>query len=137
MKKIKRIWRGGMTRPLIYMTFTRFILALFITLLADYFLSPSAGRDLKETVFLLAAVIFAVLGWIALLRLDGIRLPKFMMLRVNPRKKPSRMYGDMIDFVDENVPETFEELEDNEKDVCILGADAFCFAVFLILAAVM
>ena len=135
MKKLKQIWRGGMTRPLIYMTFTRFILALFIALMADFLLAPNAGRSLKETVFLLAAALFFVLAWIAWLRLDGIRLPKFMMLRLNPRKKPANMlYGDMIDYVDEHPPETFEELEDDEKDVCILAADTVCFVLFLIIA---
>lgn len=134
MKKLKEIWRRELLRPMIYMTFTRFILGLFIALLADFFLSASAGRNLKETLFLLTSAVFAVLFWIAWLRLDGIKLPKFMMKRINPRKKPSRMYGDMIDYVDENAPETFEDLEDNEKDVCILGADAACCILFLIIS---
>lgn len=136
MKKIKSIWRSGMLRPLIYMTFTRFVLSLFIALMVDFFLSPAVGRNLKETIFLIVTALFAILAWIAWLRMDGIKLPKFMMLRLNPRKKPSRMYGDMIDYVDENAPETFEELEDDEKDVCILGADAVCFLLFLIAALI-
>ena len=66
MKKIKEIYEPYMTRPTVYMTFTRFILALCITLLADFFLSPRAGRPLKQTLFSLTAIIFAALaaaGW--------------------------------------------------------------------------
>ena len=137
MKKIKEIWRKGMLRPFIYLTFTRFILLLFIVLMVNFLLSPSVGRDLKEVLFLLAASFFLIFVWIAWLRLDGIRLPKFMMLRLNPRKKPSKMlYGDMIDYVDERAPETFEDLEDNEKDVCILGSDVICLFLFLLIALI-
>ena len=131
MKKIRDIFEPYMVRPLIYMTFTRFVLSLFILLLIDFFLSPKAGRPIKGTVFLLGSAVFAVLALIARLRLDGLRLPKLLMMRVNPRKKPSRMYGDMIDYIDERPEIAFEDLDDREKDICILAADLFCFIVFL------
>ena len=121
-----------MVRPLIYMTFTRFILSLALILLADHFIAPLAGRPVKGTAFLLAAFLFAALAWVAYLRLDGMKLPQVMMLRVNPAKKPARSYGDMIDHVDERPGITFEDLDDNEKDLCILAADLFCFLVFLL-----
>ena len=134
MKRIKKKWQPYMLRPFIYMTFTRFILALAAALLADFFLSPGAGRPLKEPAFLLTGTLFALLAVIAWLRLDGVKLPKVMMLRINPRKKPARMYGDMIDYVDEQPQVAFEDLDDGEKDVCILGADLFCCAAFLVLS---
>ena len=120
-----------MVRPLVYMSFTRFVLSLFILLLIDFFLSPNAGRPIRSTLFLLGSAFYAVLAMIAWLRLDGLKLPKLLMMRVNPRKKPSRMYGDMIDYVDEQPVITFEDLDDREKDICILAADLFCFIVFL------
>ncbi|MBQ8081398.1 MAG: hypothetical protein IJ240_05825 [Clostridia bacterium] len=132
MQKIREKWQPYMLRPLIYMTFTRFLLALTAALLIDFFFSAGAGRSLKETAFLLVGFLFALLAVIAWLRLDGIQLPKLMMLRINPRKKPSRMYGDMIDYIDEQPQIAFEDLDDGEKDICILGADAFCCAAFLI-----
>ncbi len=134
MKRIREKWQPYMLRPFIYMTFTRFILALAAALLADFFLSPGAGRPLKEPAFLLAGALFALLAVIAWLRLDGVKLPKVMMMRINPRKKPARMYGDMIDYVDEQPQVAFEDLDDGEKDVCILGADLFCCAAFLVLS---
>lgn len=123
-----------MLRPFIYMTFTRFLLALCLLLLINFFYSKEAGRPILSTVMVLGGVVFAILAWIAYLRLDGIKLPKFMMLRVNPRKKPTRMYGDIIDYVDEQPQVTFEELSDAEKDICILGADLFCCVMFVIVS---
>ena len=88
----------------------------------------------KMYVFMFLGILFAALAWIAYLRLDGVRLPKLMMKRVSIRKKPARGAGDMIDYVDEQPPITFEELEADEKDVCILWADLACFAVFTLLS---
>lgn len=133
--KLKNIWqkfRRDMIRPLIYATFTRFILALAAALLIDFFLGPKVGRDLRENAFLLFAFLFALMAVIAWLRLDGLHLPKFMMLRIHPRKKPTRTYGDIADYLDEQPVVTFEELEDDEKDVCLLCADVICCVLFLI-----
>ena len=133
MKKFKEIYEPYMLRPLIYMTFTRFILALFITLMGDFFISSRVGYSVKKTAFALCAAVFGLLSVIAWLRLDGVRLPKLMMLRVNPSKKPSRMYGDMIDYIDERPGIGFDDLSDDEKDFCILIANLFCFAVFTLI----
>ena len=131
MKKIRDIYEPYMLRPMIYMAFTRFVLSLFAILLIDFFLAPKTGRPIKGTLFLLGAVLYALLALTAWLRLDGMKMPKMMMMRVNPRKKPSRMYGDMIDYIDEQPGISFEELDDREKDLCILAADLICFIVFL------
>ena len=136
MKKFKEIYEPYMLRPMIYMTFTRFVLALFIVLLADFFISQSVGHSVKKDAFFLCAFVFALLALIAWLRLDGVKLPKLMMMRVNPSKKPSRMYGDMIDYIEERPGIGFDELDDQEKDLCILIADLFCFIVFLIIAVI-
>ena len=134
MKKFKEIYEPYMLRPMIYMTFTRFVLALFIVLLADFFISQSVGHSIKKNAFFLCAFVFALLALIAWLRLDGVKLPKLMMMRVNPSKKPSRMYGDMIDYVEERPGINFEELDEQEQDICILAADLFCFLAFLLIA---
>ena len=137
MKKWREKLSRELLRPWIYMTFTRGLLALTAVLLADFFLSPAAGRSLKQAAFALAGMLFAVLAWIAWLRLNGVRLPRLLMLRVNPRKKPSRMVGgDMIDYVDQRPTLSFEDLEDEEKDLVILGADLVCAVVFLAVAVV-
>ena len=132
MKKLRRTWQRYMLRPFLYTAFTRLVLGLFASLLSDFLLSGPAGRPLKSTLFLLASVIFALLAWIAWLRLDGISLPKFLNVRLGPKKRTSRIPGDMIDFVDDEPPIPFDDLEDDEKDCCLLFADAICFAVFLL-----
>lgn len=134
MKKFREIYEPYMLRPTIYMTFTRFVLALFAALLIDFFVAPNAGHSIKKTVFSLCAAVFALSALLAWLRLDGVKLPKLMMMRINPSKKPSRMYGDMIDYIEERPGISFEELDDREKDLCILIADAVCFLVFLVAA---
>lgn len=136
MKKFKEIYEPYMLRPMIYMTFTRFVLALFITLLADFFISQNVGHSVKNDGFFLCAFIFALLAVIAWLRLDGVKLPQLLMLRVNPSKKPSRMYGDMIDYIEERPGISFDELDDSEKDLCILIANLICIIFFLILAII-
>lgn len=136
MKKFKEIYEPYILRPVIYMTFTRFVLALFITLLADFFISGNSNDSIKEILFIICAFLFLILAVIAWLRLDGMHLPQFMMMRVNPAKKPSRMYGDMIDYIDERPGINFNELDDSEKDLCILIANIFCFLVFLVLSII-
>jgi hypothetical protein len=44
---------------------------------------------------------------------------------------PARSGGDMIDFIDEEPDIRFDDLDDDEKDVCLLCADLICCAVFL------
>ena len=136
MKKFKEIYEPYILRPVIYMTFTRFVLALFITLLADFFISGNSNDSIKEILFIICAFLFLILAVIAWLRLDGMHLPQFMMMRVNPAKKPSRMYGDMIDYIDERPGINFNELDDSEKDLCILVANLICFLVFLVLSII-
>ncbi len=123
-----------MIRPFIYMTFTRFILSLTAALLIEHFIKDPL-RDISAFAFVFFGIFFAVLAWIAYLRLDGVRLPKFMMKRVNPSKKPAIRYGDMIDYTDEEIV-SFEDLEDEEKDVCILLADIICCVIFLALSLI-
>lgn len=130
MKKIQL--EKHMIRPFVYMTFTRFILALTAALLIEHFINDPL-RDISAYAFVFFGIFFAVLAWIAYLRLDGIKLPKFMMKRVNLSKKPAIKYGDMIDYTDEEIV-SFEDLEDEEKDVCILLADIICAALFLLIS---
>ncbi len=130
MKKLRGVWRRYMLRPFLYTAFTRLVLGMFSALLSDYLFSDAAGRSLRGTLFLLVSVIFALLAWIAWLRLDGVSLPKPMKLRLGPRKRRDRITGDMIDFVDDEPPIPFDDLEDDEKDCCLLCADLICAAVF-------
>ncbi len=120
-----------MLRPFLYTAFSRLALGLCAALLGDHFFSAAAGRSLRGTLLLLAAVVFALMGWIAWLRLDGASLPGPLNARLGPKKKPARGGGDMIDFVEEEPDIRFEDLDDDEKDLCLLLADLACCAVLL------
>lgn len=131
MRKFRENWSRSVIRPLIYMVFTRFLLALTAALLADFFINSMS--PVRQYAFALMAALFAALAWIAYLRLDGVKLPKAFMKRVHIRKKPARTYGDMIDHTDEEI-DSFDDLDDGEKDVCCLVADGICCLMFLVLS---
>ena len=133
IRKIRENWSRAIVRPLISMVFTRFLLALTAALLADFFIKSMA--PVRQYAFALLAVLFIALAWIAYLRMDGVNLPKAFMKRVHIRKKPTRTYGDLIDHTDDEI-ESFDDLEDGEKDVCCLFADAICCGAFLLLSLI-
>lgn len=133
MKKLREKWRNALLRPAIYAFSVRFLAALAVILAVNYLVGKNTPRFLGLS-FLLLALLFVALAWIAYLRMDGVTLPKPLMTRVNLRKKPKRQYGDMIDYIDEKPGLTFEELEDQEKDLCLLLADAACCVIYLVLS---
>ena len=124
MKKIRQIWQPYLLRPTIYMTFSRAAFGLFGALLLHYLLAPRVGRDLRGMMLLLFGLIFLLLTWLAWLRLDGVKLPKMLMFRLNPAKRPKG--GDLIDYVDEEPGPGFDELDDAEQDLCLLIANGIC-----------
>ena len=133
MKKLREKWRNALLRPATYAFSVRFLAALAVILVVNYLVGKNTPRFLG-LAFLLLALLFVALAWIAYLRMDGVTLPKPLMTRVNLRKKPKRQYGDMIDYIDEKPGPTFEELEDQEKDLCLLLADAACCVIYLVLS---
>jgi hypothetical protein len=133
VKKLREKWRNALLRPAIYAFSVRFLAALAVILVVNYLVGKNTPRFLG-LAFLLLALLFVALAWIAYLRMDGVTLPKPLMTRVNLRKKPKRQYGDMIDYIDEKPGPTFEELEDQEKDLCLLLADAACCVIYLVLS---
>lgn len=132
MKKLKSVWQRYMLRPFLYTVYTRLALGLCAALLGDHFFSANAGRPLRGTLFLLAAALFALFAFIAWLRLDGVSMPKPLNTRLGPKKRKDRISGDMIDFVEEEPSTRFEDLDDEEKDACLLAANLACCAAMLI-----
>ena len=122
-----------MTRPAIYKAFSRFIYALLLSLLWDRFIN--GGMMTKMHAFLFFGVFYAVMAWISYLKLDGVRMPNLTdwLTSSLPRRKPERSFGDMSDYVEENVV-SFDELESDEKTLCVLAADVACCVIFLALS---
>lgn len=132
-EKFRKFATKILVRPVIYMATTRFLLALVVVLLFERFLT-NVRPDFRMFGFTGAGVFFALLAWIAYLRLDGLHMPKLLMKRVNIKRKPMRTYGDMIDYVDEEPPVSFDDLEDEEKDICCFFSDLICCILFIALS---
>ena len=134
LKKIKEIWNLELWQPLVNKAFTRLVLALAASLLWNEFVNGGL-LSMRAYAFLFFGVLFAVAAWMSYLRLDGIHAPQFDKLLFDWKRKPKRTYGDMIDYVDEK-PVDFEELEEDEKCLCLLLADAACSVIFLVLSLI-
>lgn len=118
---------------MIYLFISRFLIALTVALLYARFANGQHTDALRSGAFTFMGILFILLGWIAYLRLDGVSLPKPFMKRLHYHKKPMRTYGDMIDYTDEPIV-SFDDLEDDEKDICCLCGDAACAVIFLVLS---
>lgn len=120
-------------RPCIYQAATRLGVGLLLSLLWYKFANPSQ-LDLNSHAFFFMAVFFAAMAWLRYLRMDGMRIPsiklKFLKKLV---KKPQRNFADMSDYVDEEIV-AFDDLDDEEKNVCLLYANIACALIFLVIS---
>lgn len=131
---LKKHWKPYLTRPLIYKTFTRFVLALTVALLWNNFAPVDPLIASRMYAFFFLSAYFLLCAWLVHMRMDGVRIPRFRF-RLRRKQDPVRTYGDMMDFTDEEIV-SFDELEDDEKDFCSLLANLICFLIFLVLSYV-
>jgi hypothetical protein len=122
-----------MIRPVVYMTFIRAILGITAALLWNEFVNIKSALSMRAFAFLFLGVFLLGMGWMAYLRLDGVKMPVLDKRLFEWKRKPKRTYGDMIDYVNEATV-SFDELEEAEKDFCRLAADMMCGIVFLVLS---
>jgi len=132
-KALRRLWKRQLVRPIIHMAFTRGVLSLTAALLWNEFVNINAVLPMRTFAFLFIGIFLLVMGWMAYLRLDGLKMPTFDKQLFEWKRKPKRSYGDMIDHVDEYVI-SFDDLEEDEKDFCRLTADVLCGVIFLLLS---
>ncbi len=132
--KARSIWQKYMLHPFLYMTATRLMVgAIFLLVLTRFFLKgPSASLI---SGFL--AVFFALCAYLIYLRMDGMRIPRMKFLRPKKKADPMRSAGDIADHMDDDVPVPFDELENEEKDLCsflsaFVGAVVFTACSFLL-----
>ena len=129
-KTFLRHFQRCMIRPVIYQIFTRVIYALTIVLLWNTF--ANRGGIPLSWGLIVPAVAYALLCWLAFLRLDGIRVPSFDRKLFLRKKKPDRFeQGQMADYLDYK-PVSFEELEPEEKDTCLIISNFITAAAFFI-----
>ena len=134
MQRLRKHFDREMIRPLIYKTFTRGILALFAAQLAHFFLPEGGILSTFSGLSLLLGFVFALCAFLAWLRLDGLRIPQLRLPRIR-RKDPPFPAGSMADHMDDDIV-TFDELDPEEQNVCVLLADLILSAVCFLLALV-
>jgi len=123
-----------MTRALVYKVFTRGVLALFAAQLIHFFLpegSPLKSFSNLSLMFALLFVLFSVLAW---LRLDGLHIPQLKLPRMK-KKNPPFLNGDIADHINDDIV-TFDDLDEEEQNVCVLLADIILAVLCLVLAAI-
>ena len=134
MKWFRKNVGREMIRPLIYKVFTRGILALFAAQLAHFFLPAGSVLSSFSGLSLLLGFVFALFAFLAWLRLDGLRIPQLKLPRIK-RKDPPFLNGDMADHINDDIT-TFDELDQEEQNVCVPLADLILAAACFLLALV-
>ena len=122
-----------MVRPLIYKIFTRGILALFAAQLVHYFAPAGSGFSSFSNLSLGFGLLFILMALLAWLRLDGLKIPQLKLPRLK-RKDPPFLAGNMADHIDDEIV-SFDDLDEEEQNCCVLLADAALAAVCLSLSA--
>ena len=123
-----------MIRPLVYKIFTRGMLALFAAQLVHFFSPAGSGLSSFSNLSLGLGLLFVLFAFLAWLRLDGLKIPQLKLPRVK-KKDPPFLAGSMADHIDDEIV-SFDDLDPEEQNVCVLLADLVLAAVCLILAAV-
>ena len=130
MKKLFDKYTKILIRPILYRSVTWGSIALTAALVWERFVGMKSFLSVGRDVFFMIGVFFLALAWFSYLRIDGIRAPKIKT--ENFKRKPKRFgYGDIIDFADEHVV-TFDELSDEEQDLCKLATNFLLGVLFLL-----
>ena len=134
IRRLKKDFHPDMVRPLVYKVFTRGILALFTAQLVHRFAPAGTRLASFSSLSLLLALLFALFSLLAWLRLDGLKIPQVKLPRMK-RKDPPFLAGNMADHIDDEIV-SFDDLDAEEQNVCVLLADAFLAVLCGILTAI-
>ncbi len=134
IKKIKKIFKGYMVRPLIYKTIMKCSVVLVIVLLWDRFVNTSKTMSVIEDAFFIVGMIFVLFSWFQYLRLDGFSIHHLLEeKKKTPKKKHAKK--DIVDFVDEKIV-SFSELEEDERVVVVLLSNLISGLIFVVISIV-
>ena len=126
--KIKGIYRRYMLRPIIYMTAYRLMLAAIFMLILIRFVANGPAPDMIAGFL---AALFALFSYLVYLPKDGLRIPRVKYIRSKKKADPLRHAASMTDHTDDDPGVTFDELEEDEKDLCSLLANVINLVIFL------
>ena len=131
---LKTHFHREMIRPLIYKTFTRGVLALFAAQLIHFFTPAGSALASFSNLSLGLGFLFLLFSFLAWLRLDGLNIPQLRLPRFR-RKDPPFLAGSMADHIDDEIV-TFDDLDPEEQNLCVLLADLILTVVCFLLAAI-
>ena len=130
---LKKHFHPDMTRALIYKVFSRGILALFAAQLVHFFAPASWPLTRFNNLALGLGLLFSLFAVLAWLRCDGLKIPQMKLPRAK-RKDPPFLTNDIADHLDDDII-TFDDLDEEEQNVCVLLADVILAAVCFLLSA--
>ena len=121
-------------RPCIYLAATRFGAGMLVCVLWHRFANPNQLSLTAYGCFFMAAF-FLVMSWLSFLRIDGMHMPQLNLGKLfkKIKKSPMRSFADMSDYTDEEVI-SFDDLDDDDKNQCLLIANLACALIFLIIS---
>ena len=134
IRRIRSSFSREMIRPLIYKFFTRGILALFAAQLVHFFAPADSGFASFSNLSLGLGFLFLLFSFLAWLRLDGLKIPMLKLPRIK-RKDPPFLAGNMADHMDDEIV-SFDDLDPDEQNICVLLADILLAVLCLLLSAV-
>lgn len=133
MKKLLSLFRVEIIRPILYKCVNKCAITLVAVLLWNRYVNKGM-MSLSDGCFVAAAVLLG-LTWASYLYADGIRVP--FVFRDRSQKKPRRhATADIVDFVDEHIT-TFDELDDDEQQLCRFASNLISGLIFLVASLVM
>lgn len=139
MNKLKgffhKFYNEDLLRPIIYKSFARFVYGLTIALIWNKLVNISGFVTARGFAFPIIGVFFLVLAWFCYLRLDGVNVPRIFKDRSKKKRSKIYGYGDIVDYADQHIV-SFEELNEDQRELCILIADLVCGVLFLLIALI-
>ena len=131
MKKLSKYRKPHRIRPIVQRVFVSLVVTASVVGLWDRFVNTGGFFNARARVTPFIGMVFVAVAWFRFVRMDAARTHG----RRTTRKRPKQTRGGMLDHVDTD-PETDAELEENERDLCVLAAALFC-AVVCFAAAVL
>lgn len=129
MKKVLRLYKPYMIRPIIYKTATKVSIALTVVMLWNLWINTKSFMSLSDGFFVVGLTV-TFLSWFSFLKLDGLSVN--MNGNHKEKKKKHRM-NDIIDYADEKII-SFDELQTDEQEACKLASSLITGVSFLIVS---
>lgn len=130
---LQKYFQPYMIRPTVYKALSYFLAALVFVLFWNRFVNK--GLLPLSYAYTVLGLFFLAAAWLSYLRLDGIKVPLLKLVPMGRRKQPLSGFADMSDYVDTEIV-SFEELAEEERDICCLAANIICGTVYLVLSLV-